>query len=198
MGAISFRVVTGSISGLVRRRNVRVDSGRLCPIASVDVRGHLIAGVLVVALIAAACGGDGPPDGQSTASGGSPLASGTLVEVDSTKSWQNTGVVLHEDQRFSVEFVGGSWTVDQRNFANVGADGYEDNVDREILEGCKVLEDEAYGSLLGRIAESEPFALALDDQLAASTSGPFFLAINDHADCLGDNAGTIEVRIRER
>ncbi len=115
--------------------------------------------------------------------------------VSATSGWQSTGVNVRRGDRYSVEYLRGSWTVDAARFGRVDADGYDWDTDARIYQGCKILDDETYGTLLAKTGRSLT-AVGGYGRLRAGGSGPLRLRINDADGCLGDNAGRITVVIR--
>jgi len=95
----------------------------------------------------------------------------------------------------SVTYRGGGWTVDYRNFPNVGPQGYDDVTDARIYQGCKVDPPSHYGVLLARIGTGDALPIGTAGSLKAQSAGPLALRINDNDSCLGDNSGNISVLI---
>lgn len=114
--------------------------------------------------------------------------------VSSTEEWQQMPLSVGRGEKFTVFYVSGSWTVDERNFPGVGPDGYEPAVDREIYQPCKLVPGQPFGKLLGRVGENgRTFPVGAGGTLTAPSSGTLFLRINDADRCLGDNDGSIAV-----
>lgn len=115
--------------------------------------------------------------------------------VSATSGWQSTGIYVRRGDRYSVEYVRGEWTVDRAKFGWVDADGYDWDTDARIYQGCKIDDDETYGTLLAKRGRSLT-AMGSYRKLRAKGSGTLRLRINDDDRCLGDNAGRITVTIR--
>lgn len=117
--------------------------------------------------------------------------------VSSTAGWQQTPIQLTAGDTYVVSYVSGSWTVDYRNFPRVGPAGYTNQVDSTIYQGCKYYPSRNYAVLLGAVgASSNPaFPISTGGTFTAGTSGPVFLRINDDDACLGDNAGSVTMKI---
>ncbi|MGI5487378.1 hypothetical protein [Microtetraspora malaysiensis] len=115
--------------------------------------------------------------------------------VSATSGWQDTGTYLRRGDRYSVEYLRGTWTVDSARFDRVDADGYDWDTDARIYQGCKILKNEAYGTLLAKRGRSLT-AMGSYRKLRAKGSGTLRLRINDADGCLGDNAGQVTVVIR--
>src|SRR5690348_8708664 len=89
------------------------------------------------------------------------IGSGTAVAQDANTSkifsisavdgWQETSIELAAGQQFAVTYISGSWTVDYRNFPQVGPDGYSSDVDSRIYQDCKYDAANRYGVLYGQV-----------------------------------------------
>lgn len=119
----------------------------------------------------------------------------SAAAVRSEIGWQSTAFSVRAGQEFSVTPYEGTWTVDHRNFARVGAEGYGPSIDARIWQGCKVLPSQPYGRLLGRIGGGATFVVGAGGRFHATSSGRIELRINDEDRCLGDNAGTVYVSV---
>jgi|ERR1022692_30363 hypothetical protein len=116
--------------------------------------------------------------------------------VSSTLGWQQTPINLKAGQAYTVSYVSGTWTVDYRNFPQVGPRGYSNSVDRTIYQGCKYNPDSNYAVLLGVVGNSAAaFPIGEGGIFNASSSGPLYLRINDDNACLVDNAGSVKMYI---
>jgi hypothetical protein len=103
---------------------------------------------------------------------------------------------IREGERFTVFYVSGEWTVDTRNFPEVGPEGYRESVDKEIYRPCKFIDNEPFGKLLGRVGEDgATFPVGEGGVLTSPQSGTLFLRINDSDECLGDNDGSLDVAV---
>jgi hypothetical protein len=116
--------------------------------------------------------------------------SGTKVTVSATKSWQNSGVQVSKGDTVFYSWVSGKWTVDHRSFPHVGPQGYPPATDSQIYQGCKWLKNQPYARLVSSVTGNRSW-LGSSGQFAAPSTGPLYLSIHDHADCLGDNAGAV-------
>lgn len=115
--------------------------------------------------------------------------------ISSTTGWQQTPFTLKAGEVYALGYVSGSWTVDYRNFPWVGPGGYSNSVDSQIYQGCKYLPSRNYAVLLGAVGNGQTFAIGTGGTFQASTSGPLWLRINDDDACLGDNAGSVTMKI---
>ncbi|MDQ1016384.1 hypothetical protein QFZ43_002933 [Streptomyces afghaniensis] len=116
------------------------------------------------------------------------------MAIDSSRGWQRMPVSVNEGERFFVFYVSGSWTVDRRNYARVGAEGYPEQTDSEIYQPCKLDRDGPFGELMGRVGENgEPFPVGSGGEFTSRDTGPIYLRINDHDRCLNDNDGSLNV-----
>jgi hypothetical protein len=112
-----------------------------------------------------------------------------------TSGWQQTlNIVV--TQTFTVSYISGTWTVDYRNFLQVGPGGDSNSVDQTIYQGCKYYPKRNYGVLLGKIGNSGAvFPIGESGIFKAASSGPLYLRINDNDSCLGDNAGSVKMYV---
>ena len=116
-------------------------------------------------------------------------------EVTSTRGWQTASILVHQGQALSFS-AEGAWSVDYRNFQNVGPEGYPPEVDGAIQQGCKLDPSQPYGLLLVRIGDDPNLQLlGRGGQLVASSDGPVSFRIHDNDACLGDNAGSVKVTV---
>jgi hypothetical protein len=116
--------------------------------------------------------------------------------VSATSGWQQTSLDIAANQTFTVSYTSGTWTVDHRNFAQVGPGGYSDSVDRTIYQGCKYDPHRNYAVLLGKVGSSgAEFPISEGGMFKAQSSGPLYLRINDDDACLGDNAGSVKMYV---
>jgi hypothetical protein len=121
---------------------------------------------------------------------------GMTVTVSSTQGWQHTPLNLTAGQAYTVSYVSGTWTVDHRNFPQVGPEGYSNSVDQTIYQGCKYNPGSNYAVLLGTVGDSATaFPIGQGGIFNASSTGPLYLRINDDDACLGDNQGSVKMYI---
>jgi hypothetical protein len=117
--------------------------------------------------------------------------------ISAVTGWQNAKISsLKAGTTFTVVSIGGGWTVDYRNFADVGPSGYDAATDKTIYQGCKILSASPYGTLLGQIGSGPVFAIGGGGKFEANADGALRLRINDADACLGDNDGEVEVNVR--
>src|SRR4051794_21105235 len=110
------------------------------------------------------------------------------VAVSSTAGWQPAPISpLIAGQKYTVQWISGTWTVDFRNFPQVGPAGYTATLDQTIWQGCKVLSTVPYARLLGRIGGGQPFAIGAGGTFTAKTAGELPPRIKHRATCLGDH-----------
>jgi hypothetical protein len=118
------------------------------------------------------------------------------VTVSSTTGWQKTPITVTKGVNYSITYVSGTWTVDYRNFPQVGPGGYSNQVDQTIYQGCKYDPHSNYAVLLGVVGDSvAPFAIGAGGTFVAKSTGPLYLRINDDDACLSDNAGAVKMRV---
>ncbi|GAA3127386.1 NPCBM/NEW2 domain-containing protein [Streptosporangium carneum] len=102
---------------------------------------------------------------------------------------------LTAGEHYSVSYVSQKWTVDYRNFDYVDARGYPPGTDSKIYQPCKITPGWPYALLLGRVSGSDPLPIGDDRVLTAKRSGHLWLRIHDRDACLGDNKGSVLVKI---
>jgi fibro-slime domain-containing protein len=101
------------------------------------------------------------------------------ITVLSTAGWQNTHLELKANQKFLLDYVSGSWTVDYRNFPYVGLEGYSVDIDSKIYQGCKYNASWPYAALLGKIGDKGQILLLDHVGLyTAPQDGTLFLRIH--------------------
>jgi hypothetical protein len=132
----------------------------------------------------------------------SPLpasAAAVRFTVSATQGWQEV-LTFHEGEGLRIDYKYGAWTVDYRNFPYVGPEGYSSNVDGTIFQGCKLVQDEHYGYLLGWVGKDAQTGTLLrvgggggQFYVTISEGDHLFLRINDDNECLGDNMGGVTV-----
>jgi hypothetical protein len=128
-----------------------------------------------------------------------PPAIGGLnaTSISSQTGWQQTGLSLNAGDKFYVDYRGGSWTVDYKNFPYVGPGGYSADVDKTIIAGDKLDTSVPYGYLLGKVGSGKE--MPIGDKVGpftADASGSLFLRVNDGDSTLSDNSGAISVNLR--
>jgi hypothetical protein len=133
-----------------------------------------------------------PQPGTPPAIGGSNATS-----ISSTSGWQQTGLYLNAGDKFYVDYRGGSWTVDYKNFPYVGPGGYSADIDKTIAAGYKFDSSVPYGYLLGKVGTGNVIFVGVKGgPFTADVSGFLSLRINDTDTTLGDNDGAITVGLR--
>ncbi len=122
------------------------------------------------------------------------------VTITSIYSWQQTSIVFEGNTEFSISYTSGGWTVDRALYEKVGPWGYSPNIDSLIhyptTTECKLLPGEPYGVLIGRVDNSMPFVVQLDQDYYVNSKGNLLLAINDSPSCLTDNEGEVTLTIK--
>jgi len=122
--------------------------------------------------------------------------SGSDCVITSQAGWQQTSLTLKVGEQFSVAYLGGTWTVDKRNWPLVGPGGYSSDIDEQIgYPACKVDGRWAYATLLGKIGDGPVFLVDGGGAFTAERDGSVYLQINDATFCQGDNEGSVSVRV---
>ena len=120
-----------------------------------------------------------------------------VTSISSTMGWQQTSLYLNAGDKFYVDYRGGSWTVDYKNFPYVGPGGYSADIDKTIAAGYKFDSSVPYAYLLGKVGTGN--VIPIGDKggpFTADVSGFLSLRINDTDTTLGDNDGAITVALR--
>jgi len=127
-----------------------------------------------------------------------PLINATgVTSISSQTGWQQTGLYLNAGDKFYVEYSGGSWTVDYKNFPYVGLTGYSPDIDKTIAAGDKFDSSAPYGYLLAEVGNGKEILIGnKGGPFTADASGFLSLRINDSDATLGDNDGAITVNLR--
>ena len=128
-----------------------------------------------------------------------PLINATgVTSISSQTGWQQTGLYLNAGDKFYVDYSGGSWTVDYKNFPYVGPAGYTADIDKTIVPGYEFDTSVPYGYLLGEVDNGKEIRIGDNNgPFTADVSGLLSLRINDSDVTLGDNDGAITVHLRE-
>jgi alpha-tubulin suppressor-like RCC1 family protein len=104
---------------------------------------------------------------------------------------------LNAGDKFYVDYSGGSWTVDYKNFPYVGPAGYTTDIDKTMVPGYKFDASVPYGYLLGKVDNGKEIRIGDNSgPFTADVSGFLSLRINDSDVTLGDNDGAITVNLR--
>jgi hypothetical protein len=124
------------------------------------------------------------------------VGSSNANTISSRMGWQQTGLFLNTGDKFYVEYRGGSWTVDYKNFPYIGLAGYAGEIDKTIAVGYKFNASLPYGYLLGKVSDSKEIQIGNQTgPFTADASGYLSLRINDRDGSLGDNDGSITVAL---
>jgi hypothetical protein len=115
----------------------------------------------------------------------------------SQKGWQQSELQLNSGDSFYVEYRGGGWSVDYRNFPHVGPAGYSADINKTIAAGYQLDSTLPYGFLLGKVGDGKVIPIGgQGGPFTADASGFLFLRINDGDSSLRDNDGAITVTLR--
>jgi hypothetical protein len=130
---------------------------------------------------------------------GTPPAIGGLsaTSISSQAGWQQTGLFLNADDKFYVDYRGGSWTLDYTNLPYTGPGGYAVDIDKTITAGNKFDSSVPYGYLLGKTGNGQEILIGdKPGSFTADVSGLLSLRINDSDSALVKNDGAITVALR--
>jgi len=117
------------------------------------------------------------------------------VTVSSTAAgWTQTPLNLGQGAPFTVSYIRGEWTVDYRNYEPVGPQGHPPDIDSQIYQGCKLV-NAPYATLLGKVGNGSVFVVGAGGNFTADASGPLYLRIHDDDRCLGDNQGSVVMKV---
>jgi hypothetical protein len=119
-----------------------------------------------------------------------PLDSPTTVQVRADRGWQPAGVRVNANQTFTIEYVAGTIHDREVTIANGGGADYVCG----SADCCEPIPNERRAALIARV-EGHIFVVGNRTRFTAPQAGRVFLRINDCDDGLGDNGGTLEVRI---
>jgi hypothetical protein len=120
------------------------------------------------------------------------VGSSNANAISSRTGWQQTGLQLNAGDKFYVDYRGGSWSIDYRNFPYVGLAGYSTDIDKTIAVGYKFDSSLPYGYLLGKVGNGKEISIGNQGgPFTADASGYLSLRINDKDASLGDNDGSI-------
>jgi hypothetical protein len=151
----------------------------------------LAAGACVLAAASSAAASSASSASSSSAS---EAQTGKRKWISSEAGWQRAGVFVEPGDLVQVNHAGGRWTVDHREFPYVSARGYPWHIDREIQQGCKILGNSTYGTLIGKI-NGNVFKIGRGATFRVHEEGFLELRINDEDRCLGDNDGAVRVKV---
>jgi hypothetical protein len=120
-----------------------------------------------------------------------------VTSISATTGWQQTTLYLNAGDKFYVDYRGGSWTVDYKNFPYVGPGGYSADIDKTIAAGYKFDSSVPYGYLLGKVGTGKVIFVGVKGgPFTADVSGFLSLRINDMDSTLRDNDGAITLDLR--
>jgi hypothetical protein len=118
------------------------------------------------------------------------------TSISSRTGWQQSRILLNAGDKFQVNYRGGSWTVDYKNFPYVGPAGYSPDVDKTIAQAYKFDSSVPYGYLVGQVGNGKKILIGNKaGPFTADVSGILSLRINDGDSSLADNDGAITVVI---
>ncbi len=128
------------------------------------------------------------PSSRPTSTPASPDApEAQTFEIRAGNSWDSTGIYLRPGQPFEI-LVSGSWTDGQgpAGFGPAGGDSFS---------SVAPLPSVPIGALIGRIGFNPPFLIGDGLSMVADFGGELWLSINEAAEGLFDNDGSLAVSI---
>jgi len=121
----------------------------------------------------------------------------TKVTVSANLEWQSTGVQLVAGQSVTIS-ASGQMNLHPGVAPDTGPGGRDGDIDCPISgvnpDLCPIA-NQPYGMLVGRLGESETFAIGTGTTYTAQSNGVLFLIANDHEGAFDGNTGHYEVDI---
>ena len=118
----------------------------------------------------------------------SPMPEGTVrVEIFADDEWQSSGMIVKPGQLLTIQ-ASGNWKHVESE-ASYGSGGIESMDTNSVLPSASI------GSLIGRIANGQPFEIGTRKTLTADRAGPLYLSMNDSIGMFGDNQGSLVVHL---
>jgi hypothetical protein len=111
-----------------------------------------------------------------------PAGSARTVKVAANRGWQPTGVLVKADQKYELATTG-TWKTDKTATKGVSADGNETGVGRLV------------GVLFNDYTLTEPFDLGAKLTFTPPIEGQLHVRCQDDWSSIGDNIGTIDLKI---
>lgn len=122
-----------------------------------------------------------------------------VLDLAATAGWINTKVYVKRGWRVKISARGrwsnGNYTRSDRTVFRpfYGPDGFSDTSDptNELLVPTTLV-----GSLIGRIGNSQPFAIGSNLTFVAANDGWLYLSMNDKPETFNDNQGSLNVTVQ--
>lgn len=144
--------------------------------------------LLLAALACCFCGRPGLPHHPA------PVATQVyVIEVYANKGWQDTNIQVQAERPFRVEYLSGQWTAWPGTVPPHDASG-TDYICGSIARCCEPIPDYRKEALIGRVGD-ELFRIGNGGVFTPHASGTLYLRINDCDSALGENTGSVRVRI---
>jgi hypothetical protein len=121
--------------------------------------------------------------------------------LSDSPDWYATGLVLKPGQKVFVTQLAGSWTVDRAAYPRVDGNGHLDDGETGLMHytQSKVLPTAHFGAIIGKMglnrSDTDAFLLGINRVVTVTQAGELCLRINDKDEALGDNSGSLRVRI---
>jgi len=112
---------------------------------------------------------------------------GATVRVPADHAWTDTHVDLAAGDRLQIDALGGTWSPWPGGQYDALGSGGDPRCD------CNQLMGVSHAALIARVGDGAPFFVGDHWEQLVGEGGTLFLGINDTR--LGDNSGTLEVRI---
>jgi hypothetical protein len=128
-----------------------------------------------------------PTSGTTGATGS---AEGKGITVSAQQQWTPTGITVRSGEWITLNTTGEIRVSGDPNDVAISA-----GVKNQRRDPAAPLPDALTGALIGRIGNSEPFAIGNQTKIRAPATGQLFLGINDSN--LSDNQGSFQVQIQK-
>jgi hypothetical protein len=119
-----------------------------------------------------------------------PVNSYTVV-VQAKVRRQDTEIFVNPQDSVNISYVSGQWSIWQGNSLDPSTDGNGQNGRRET---CALMPQKNIGSLIGRVADNQPFFIGNGTAFRSSYSGNLSFSINDCAN-FQDNEGSLTIMV---
>ena len=127
------------------------------------------------------------PQGQSATA---------TVTVAANQGWQDTGFRIQAGDHVALQYESGTWTITSGVVAQSDANGQPVHPPSFLFCKCgEPMPGVSTQALIGKVGNGPAFLVGDGKDFAATGSGELFLRINDQDGHLGDNAGSVIMRV---